>query len=272
MPDESDYIHSYTPDEQERLTQQARMSEAMIHGDLDLSMHRNLLEIGCGTGGQTKILLERHPQLEVTAVDISETQLEFARRYLAQYPDLNTRVRFLHVDADTLPFDEASFDATFFCWVLEHAASPLQLLREAQRVLKPGGLAILTEVYNSTLHYVPRSPAIMDYWKQFNRLQQHFGGDPDVGVRLGRLLKDSGFTAIDTVTLLRHFDKRDLSERNAWFTYWEGLMYSAKEALLEKKWIDSQLLKSVADEFTALKADPDAIFFYVPIRAYASKP
>jgi ubiquinone/menaquinone biosynthesis C-methylase UbiE len=50
------------------------------------------------------------------------------------------------------------------------------LLRDALRVLKPGGVLYCTEVFNSGLYARPRQPALEDYGRAFNRLQEELDG------------------------------------------------------------------------------------------------
>ena len=54
-----------------------------------------------------------------------------------------------------LPFRSQSFDAALCFQVLEHVPEPLELLREARRVLKPGGHLILTAPHIWNLHEQP---------------------------------------------------------------------------------------------------------------------
>jgi len=55
-----------------------------------------------------------------------------------------------------MPFDDASFDTVLCTWVLEHLEEPFMALREARRVLKPGGLAIYEVPLFWHLHEEPR--------------------------------------------------------------------------------------------------------------------
>ncbi len=78
------YIHGFSSEEQSRLTRQARMFENTLFSRIDFSESKRLLEVGCGVGAQTEILLRRFPHLELTGVDRSEAQLAAAERNLAQ--------------------------------------------------------------------------------------------------------------------------------------------------------------------------------------------
>jgi SAM-dependent methyltransferase len=98
-----------------------------------------LLELGIGTGKN----LPFHPAgADVTGVDISEGMLRIARKRAAAE---GCPVDLVRADVQELPFDDASFDvvvATFlFCSVPE----PVCGLREAMRVLRPGGRIVLLE-------------------------------------------------------------------------------------------------------------------------------
>src|SRR3990172_11474557 len=77
------YIHSYTRDEQARLIRQAQFLEPYVHDSIDFAGCRHILEVGCGVGAQTKLLLQRWPYLKITSTDISEIQIARAREFLA---------------------------------------------------------------------------------------------------------------------------------------------------------------------------------------------
>src|SRR4029079_19164443 len=125
------YVHAFTRDEQDRLYHQARFLEQRVHEGLPLWRARNLIEIGCGVGAQTDILLRRYPDVRITGVDASKTNLERARRHLRALPWAKDRAVFEPGDAGALRFAADTFDAAFLCWILEHVADPLLVLSEA---------------------------------------------------------------------------------------------------------------------------------------------
>jgi SAM-dependent methyltransferase len=88
-----------------------------------------LLEIGAGTGHQARELTEHG--FHVDAIDLDCSPYSEARVFpIAGY------------NGRRLPFDDASFDVVYSSNVLEHVESLEELLTEAARVLKPGGVAV----------------------------------------------------------------------------------------------------------------------------------
>ena len=93
----------------------------------------NVLELGCGAGiPMTAALADGRT---VTGVDISETQIEAARRNVLA-------ATFVLADMTTLDFEPASFDAVVAFYALTHVPRDEQagLLERIRRWLRPGGL------------------------------------------------------------------------------------------------------------------------------------
>lgn len=96
-----------------------------------------VLEIGCGSGFFAKLLLQRFPKIQLTAIDISDHAIEMAKR---NFEGINFQVG----DAQHLQFENSSFDFVISCETLEHLAIPGEMLKEIHRVLKPNGRFIIT--------------------------------------------------------------------------------------------------------------------------------
>jgi malonyl-CoA O-methyltransferase len=102
---------------------------------------RSVLDLGCGTGRHSLWLAARGAG--VTAVDFSEGMLAEARRK----PGADA-VRFLAHDLhEPLPFADATFDRVVSGLVLEHLHDLDRFFREAHRVLKPGGVAVVSGMH-----------------------------------------------------------------------------------------------------------------------------
>ncbi len=108
-----------------------------------------LLDAGCGTGAYSAELIERVGF--IAALDVSEGMLSAAQRKL-EAQKTEGRISFHRGRAEKLPFTDRSFDAVLFNQMLHHLETgedpgfPLQrqALREAYRVLKPGGVVIIS--------------------------------------------------------------------------------------------------------------------------------
>lgn len=260
------YLHGYSEEEQNRLYQQARFLEQKIYERVEYPKGARILEVGCGVGAQTQILLERFPTLSIVGVDASPVQLERAKKHLPEA--LKTkRVEFLQGNAERLPFTNDTFDGAFICWLLEHVSDPLAILQETKRLLKSGGILYCTEVMNATFFVHPYSPATLQYWFAFNDHQWNLGGDPFVGAKLGNYLFKAGFQNVVTEVQSHHFDSRMPKRRAQMFEYWKQLLMSGTPSLLEAGKVTQELVDQMGAELEKLKADPDSVFFYSAMQA-----
>jgi ubiquinone/menaquinone biosynthesis C-methylase UbiE len=263
------YIHGFSSREMERLREQARFTEQKVYPDIDFYRVKQLLEVGCGVGGQSEILLRRFPNIFLTGVDRSEDQLVEARNSLGQLPHCQGRYEFIRGDAGELEFEAENFDAAFVCWLLEHVQSPLKILNEVRRVLKPGSPIYVTEVMNSSFLIDPYSPSTWKYWLAFNDFQIKQGGDPFVGAKLGNYLMQSGFRNISTNTKVWHLDNREPGLRKEMIDYWTGLLLSVSEQLLECEAVDQKLVDEMKEELNKVSREPNAVFYYSFMQATA---
>jgi ubiquinone/menaquinone biosynthesis C-methylase UbiE len=93
------------------------------------------IDVGCGNGAFTQLLIERCAPAEVQGIDPSAGQLAYARKRLAGYP---AQVR--QGDAMALPFAAATFDAAVMALVIGFVPDPARGAAEMVRVVKPGSL------------------------------------------------------------------------------------------------------------------------------------
>ncbi|AAQ61060.1 class I SAM-dependent methyltransferase [Chromobacterium violaceum] len=262
------YIHGFSAAEQARLVRQARFSEAMVYRDVDFSGVQKLLEVGCGVGAQTEILLRRFPDVGITGLDFSQRQLAVARQRLQGSP-YHDRATLLHMDAEDLDFPPASFDGAFLCWILEHVHSPERVLAEVRRVLKPGARLYATEAMNATFFLAPYSANLQQYWLAFNDHQLSVGGDPFVGAKLGNILMRLGFRHVETKVKTWHLDSREPHRRQQVLDYWAELLLSAADQLIEAGRVDAELVDSMTRELRLLRSNPELVFFYSFMQASA---
>ena len=102
----------------------------------------DVVELGCGTGRHTTWLAQSGAS--VMAIDFSEGMLAEARRKLGPA----TTARLIAHDLQTpLPFDDASFDLAVSGLVLEHLRDLTSVFREARRVLRRDGRAVISAMH-----------------------------------------------------------------------------------------------------------------------------
>ena len=263
------YLHGFSQEEADRLIRQARKLEYEIHVQLPFRRARKLLELGCGVGAQTEILLRHFPELTITGVDRSKDNISRAREYLTGIPWAKDRFELLESEAETLPLEAASFDSAFLCWILEHVGDPLRALGEVRRVLKPGSPIVVTEVQNASFFIDPYSPHTLSYWMAFNDRQIEMGGDPFVGAKLGNLLQAVGYGDIMTEVKTIHLDNRCPGERADFLAYWTELLLSGAKGLEESGKVGEETVNGMKEELSRVGRDPNAVFYYSFVQARA---
>ncbi len=113
--------------------------------------HANTLDFGCGTGYGSALLAEH--AASVVGVDLSAEAIEYANIH---YHRANTTFHTIgRIEHTPLPFSDASFDAVVSFQVIEHITETSEYLKEIARVLKPGGIFVVSTP-NRCIRLFPR--------------------------------------------------------------------------------------------------------------------
>ncbi|MBZ8182125.1 class I SAM-dependent methyltransferase [Oscillatoria salina] len=129
---------------------------------------RRILDLGCGTGSTTVLLKQAFPDAEVIGLDLSPYMLFMGDRKAQQQ---GLEIKWVHGNAEATDLEEASFEVVTAS-LLFHETPPAvskAILREAFRLLKPGGQVIILDGNQKTLRQVNwlseifEEPYIKDY-------------------------------------------------------------------------------------------------------------
>lgn len=136
-----------------------RSIDTLVEDELDVLAElvpiagRDIIELGCGAAKLARSLLERHPDSQVTGLEVDE------RQHTKNLASPLVGLHFVAAGAQAIPFPAASFDVALMLKSLHHV--PMQLLAQAlgevARVLRPHGCLYVSEpVYGGPLNEVIR--------------------------------------------------------------------------------------------------------------------
>jgi ubiquinone/menaquinone biosynthesis C-methylase UbiE len=153
-----------------------------------------LLDVGCGTGHDTRALgMAAGREGLAIGVDASAVMLKSAETRGGS---------FLQADARSLPFPDASFDGSRIDRVLQHVAGPEQAVDELLRVTRPGGRIVAIDPDQETLIADIADRALLRKVKDFRRDRNLCNGT--IGRELPRLFRRAGLVdvACEAATLV----------------------------------------------------------------------
>jgi demethylmenaquinone methyltransferase/2-methoxy-6-polyprenyl-1,4-benzoquinol methylase len=141
--------------------QDPRWRRALV-GAIDPQPGQRVLDVATGTGMVAFALADAG--CTVVGLDQSPEMLGMARAKLQRRPELAGRVTFVSGEAERLPFEDASFDALTFTYLLRYVDDRHATLTELARVLKPGGRIAMVEFA------VPRAALARRLWRVYTRV------------------------------------------------------------------------------------------------------
>ena len=106
---------------------------------------KSILDVGTGSGDFIAVLKEVFPETQITGIDPDTESLQEATK---KYPD----VCFIEMGGEKLEFADDTFDVASISMALHHLPDIQTVLKEMQRVVKPGGWIIVNELFSDNLN------------------------------------------------------------------------------------------------------------------------
>jgi phosphatidylethanolamine/phosphatidyl-N-methylethanolamine N-methyltransferase len=130
-----------------------RIARAISH--MNVSDDDVVLDLGIGTGASLDFYPNRG---RIFGIDLSTGMLRQARKKIRERGITNCTV--FQADAMRLPFADNCFDHVFISHVISVVSDPICLVREAQRVAKPGARIVIVNHFQSTNRFI----ALVEKW------------------------------------------------------------------------------------------------------------
>jgi SAM-dependent methyltransferase len=172
----------------------AQLSQAYL-GRLPLGDARRILALGCGTGIEVRALRRlTGPDTTIIGLDHSARLLDTARRITVD-EGLSHNVTYQSGDAHHVRFDDGEFDIVTLHTLVSHADDPLQMLREARRVVRPGGTVAVFDGDYASLTFGYPDHALAKTIEE--KLVQLIVANPRIMRDMPRVLQEAGLQMLE---------------------------------------------------------------------------
>lgn len=186
---------------------------------------KSILDVGCGNGSLCRDFRNKFPDSRIVGVDISKDNLDIAEKLHSK-----NNIEYYKSDTRSLPFDNETFDVVICANTLKYLGTEeneITAVKEQLRILKSGGLLLITDGDDENIRYSSESMSSKNTIKEYAKLQ----GDTRCGSRLLSIAKlvDLKYVKTDTIVLKEDsFNEkmagrimaeniRDVINKNEWF-------------------------------------------------------
>jgi len=195
----------------DRIEEHRYKIEPFIHSVAQFTRYygKKILEIGVGAG--TDHLQWARAGAECYGVDLTDAAIEMTKTRLALY---QLRSHLQRMDAESLPFEDNTFDLVYSWGVIHHSEQPEKIIREIWRVLKPSGvfLGMVYAKYSVGVFTVWVKHALLKGkpWRSFDYINwHHMESKGTKGYNVSQIDKMlSNFSSVQLKQLITEQDKQ----------------------------------------------------------------
>ncbi len=112
-----------------------------------------ILDVGCGFATVPIEIAKAFPKATITGIDLAQPLLKIGRK-LIKNNGLENQIVLLNGDAQNLQYDDSSFDLVINSFLIHIVEDPIQMLNEIERVAKPEGIILITDLRRGFLAYI----------------------------------------------------------------------------------------------------------------------
>lgn len=157
---------------------------------------RDILDVGCSVGVSTRFLADKFPSANITGLDLSPYFLAVAQYKEKIGAPLKKKVKWIHANGEDTGLPSASFDLVSIAYVLHEcpARATVNLVKEAFRLLRPGGTIAITDNSPKSKILQELSPVLFTLMKSTEPfLDEYYLLD------LEQAMREAGYVNVQTI-------------------------------------------------------------------------